>query len=109
VTVDAEVDPAVGGLDTIQRLAVLRVVQEGLANVVKHAGAARAWLELRRDGDGVALVVRDDGAGGAGLRHGGGLAGLADRLAALGGRLDLAPADPGGTSVTATLPMAIGD
>ena len=67
--------------------AVYFVGAEALANVVKHAGAAADTVELTlRDGD-LRLAVSDDGVGGADPAGGTGLASLADRVAAVGGRL----------------------
>ncbi len=77
---------------------------EGLANVVKHAGASRADLLLAQAGDMLVLEVRDDGHGGADPAHGSGLTGLADRVAAVGGRLLLASPAGGPTLVRVELP-----
>jgi signal transduction histidine kinase len=77
---------------------------EALANVVKHAGAGRADLLLAQAGDILVLEVRDDGRGGADPAHGTGLTGLADRVAAVGGRLLLASPAGGPTLVRVELP-----
>ncbi|MFB9360415.1 sensor histidine kinase [Actinoplanes nipponensis] len=77
---------------------------EALANVVKHAGASRADLLLAQAGDMLVLEVRDDGHGGADPAHGTGLTGLADRVAAVGGRLLLASPAGGPTLVRVELP-----
>ncbi len=80
------------------------VVAEALTNVTKHAGAqntaVRVWA-----GDGMLhVVVRDDGTGGA-RPDGSGLLGLQDRLAAVGGRLDMESPPGRGTRITARLPL----
>jgi signal transduction histidine kinase len=79
------------------------VVAEALTNVARHSGAERAAVSVERD-DGVLVVeVRDDGAGGADA-SGSGLAGLRDRVGALGGSL-VVDSPPGGpTLVTAVIP-----
>jgi signal transduction histidine kinase len=77
---------------------------EALANVVKHAAASRADLLLAQAGDMLVLEVRDDGHGGADPAHGTGLTGLADRVAAVGGRLLLASPDGGPTLIRVELP-----
>jgi len=77
---------------------------EALANVVKHAGAGRADLLLAQAGDMLVLEVRDDGHGGADPAHGTGLTGLADRVAAVGGRLLLASPAGGPTLIRVELP-----
>jgi signal transduction histidine kinase len=82
------------------------VVSESLTNVAKYAGATRARVDVARR-EGHALVeVRDDGVGGADPRAGTGLRGLADRLAALDGRLEVLSPPGGGTLVRAELPCA---
>lgn len=73
--------------------AVLRCVQEGVTNAVRHAGADRVDVVVRRLGEGVSVEVRDDGAGAGRLVEGHGLTGLRERVRALGGEVDV---DPGG-------------
>jgi signal transduction histidine kinase len=82
------------------------VCSEALANVGKYAQASRAAIEVaRRDGV-LAVAVRDDGRGGASLDAGSGLRGLADRVEALGGRLDVSSPPGGGTALSAELPLS---
>jgi signal transduction histidine kinase len=80
------------------------IVAEALTNVVKHARATRAAVSAGVDEGVLTLEVRDDGVGGADP-EGQGLLGVADRVDALGGRLRIERADPGGTVVTARLPL----
>jgi GAF domain-containing protein len=80
------------------------IIAEALTNVVKHSGAARAHVKARVDQGCLRLEVRDNGAGGADS-NGHGLLGIADRAAALGGRLDV-ETTPAGTVISAMLPMA---
>ncbi|MEV6370628.1 histidine kinase [Micromonospora musae] len=119
LTVEAAIDPEVATLDAVRGLAVLRLTQEGLANVARHAGpAARARVCVRmRDGN-VHWEVSDDGGGGsedAGPRRGGddgegrrraeagptvveaghGLIGMRERVELLGGSLVAGPDGPG--------------
>jgi len=85
-------------------LAAYFVASEALANVAKYSGATAATVSVRRHGDRVRIAIADDGAGGADAARGSGLRGLADRVAALDGRL-LVDSPPGaGTVVTAELP-----
>ena len=64
-------------------------MSEALTNASKHAGACSVRVEVRRE-DGAAVVeVADDGRGGAEAGAGSGLRGLADRIGALGGRLEV--------------------
>ena len=80
------------------------VVAESLTNVAKYAHAGRASVSIARD-DGFAVVeVRDNGVGGADPRAGTGLRGLADRIAALDGRLEVHSPPGEGTIVRANIP-----
>ncbi|WP_225920500.1 sensor histidine kinase [Pseudonocardia oceani] len=81
------------------------VVTEALTNVAKHAGASQCVVAVGVDGDRVLVQVRDDGRGGAHPGKGHGLAGLADRLAAVEGALDLVSPVGGPTVLTAEIPM----
>jgi GAF domain-containing protein len=81
------------------------IVAEALTNVVKHSHARHADVKAFVDDGMLHVVVRDDGLGGADP-EGHGLLGMADRVTALGGRLDIeSPAD-GGTLLAATLPVS---
>ncbi|MFF3287223.1 sensor histidine kinase [Streptomyces sp. NPDC003023] len=81
------------------------VVSEAVTNVVKHSGATRVAVTLRREGPTLALRVEDDGVGGADPA-GGGLTGLASRVAALDGRFRVDSPAGGPTRVIAELPCA---
>ncbi|TDD58831.1 sensor histidine kinase, partial [Actinomadura rubrisoli] len=93
VAVAADIDAGVAGLDAVRRLTVLRIVQEGLANVAKHAGpGTSAALTVRVAGQAVRLEIVDDGAPPAEPgRPGHGLAGMTERVELLGGTLDAGP------------------
>ena len=82
------------------------IVSESLANMAKHAAASRATVVLTGDERTLEVEIRDDGVGGADPRQGSGLVGLADRVAAIGGRLDVSSPPGGGTSIRAVLPCA---
>jgi signal transduction histidine kinase len=79
------------------------VVGESLANVVKHAGASRATVEISRADGEVLIEVTDDGVGGADAT-GAGIRGLRDRVETLDGRLDVVSEPGHGTRVTAAIP-----
>jgi signal transduction histidine kinase len=82
------------------------VVSEALANVAKHAEASCAWVAVDDEGDRLAIEVRDDGVGGATMNGGSGLRGLADRVEAVGGRIDVR-SEPGvGSTVHVEIPCA---
>ncbi|WP_370964496.1 sensor histidine kinase [Amycolatopsis sp. cg9] len=85
--------------------AVFFLVSEALTNVLKHAGASRATVRFSLPGGSLLVEVTDDGAGlPPGHREGTGLIGLRDRVAAVGGELEVTPATTGGTTVRARLP-----
>jgi len=91
-------------------LAAYRIVQEGLTNARRHAGAVRAVVRVRRDGGRLELeVVNDpaspDVAGGTGGGSGHGLAGMRERARLSGGTLEAGPIDDGGFRVHASLPL----
>lgn len=73
-------------------------VREALANIGKHSGARRAWLNGSYADGQLGIEVGDDGTGGADPGLGSGLTGLADRLAVLGGTLTVT-SPPGGPTV----------
>jgi signal transduction histidine kinase len=84
--------------------AVYFICCEGLTNAVKHAHATRVDLTARRQHHSLVVTVADDGVGGASAGSSTGLAGLADRVAALGGNFRI-DSEPGhGTTLTAELP-----
>jgi signal transduction histidine kinase len=85
---------------------VYYIVSEALTNVAKHAQAFRVDVTVNLRGDVLRVSVADDGAGGAEADIGSGLAGLADRLAALGGTLEIESAPGLGTTLSATIPCA---
>jgi len=82
------------------------VVAESLTNVAKYARAHEAHVRVERRNGAAVVEVRDDGVGGAEPRTGTGLRGLADRLAALDGRLEIHSPPGEGTLVRATIPCA---
>jgi signal transduction histidine kinase len=102
--VELEIDPSIV-LGPDEQIELFRIVQEGLANARKHAGATRAWVQIgERLGERV-VTVRDDGAGfsvdestpGHGLRN------MPDRAASIGGALTLRSAPGSGTALEVVL------
>ena len=104
--------PAVRGafarLSDAERVTHGYVVAESLANVAKHSAATRCEIGLRREPERLIVEVLDDGAGGATLVPGGGLAGLRDRVEALDGSLAVASPPGGPTVVHVELPVRPG-
>jgi signal transduction histidine kinase len=81
------------------------VVSESLTNIAKHAHANRCDVRILRQPGWLLVEVRDDGAGGATLVPGGGLAGLRDRVEALDGQLALMSPVGGPTILRVSLPV----
>ncbi|MEU0569768.1 histidine kinase [Nonomuraea sp. NPDC005983] len=79
-------------------------VAELLTNAVKHAHATRARISIARDDTGIVVDVEDNGRGGAGVRAGGGLAGLHRRLAVFDGTLEITSPAGGPTHVKMVVP-----
>ena len=100
--------PAVG---SDAELALYRTLQEGLANTVRHGQAKRVQVSVRAEGDGLVLEVLDDGLGlptddPRGLnRTRGGLAGIRERIAGVGGRFVLENRVEGGARVRVSVPI----
>ncbi|MCP2327098.1 signal transduction histidine kinase [Hamadaea flava] len=97
----------VGAVDApALELAVYRIVQEGLTNVLRHAGPdAQVDLDLRRDGDEIVVDLCDSGCGGTTSAEGHGLTGMRERVSVHGGTLLAGPRAAGGWQVRASLPV----
>jgi signal transduction histidine kinase len=81
-------------------------VAEALTNAVKHSGAAAIEVELADADDGLHITVHDDGSGGADPDRGSGLRGIARRLAAFDGTLEVESPPGGPTRLAMVLPCA---
>ena len=81
------------------------VAAEAHTNALRHADATRVEIEVTIDDSALTLVISDDGRGGAAATGGSGIAGLHDRVAAIGGRLEVISPVGGGARVTAVLPV----
>jgi signal transduction histidine kinase len=84
--------------------AVYFVVAEALANVTKHANARSAAVTLASENGRLQVEISDDGRGGAVARAGGGLQGLADRVAAAGGTFAVVSERDSGTTLSVEVP-----
>jgi signal transduction histidine kinase len=90
-------------------LAVYRILQEALTNVARHAQPGTATVRLTFDDQDLTLEVEDDGPGnGAVVEAGNGIAGMRERVAALGGDFSAGPRGESGFRVAARLPLAGG-
>ncbi|MHC9046446.1 sensor histidine kinase [Microbacterium saperdae] len=106
VAVTTSTQPVPRGIQVV----LLRCAQEGLANVRKHAVAVSASVTLQV-GEEAMLVVSDDGRGLGGVRlgegNGFGLAGMRDRVALVGGTLDVTDGEVSGTTLMVRVPLTV--
>jgi signal transduction histidine kinase len=107
ISVDARVTGEPRGLPASVDLAVYRIVQEALTNVARHAHPAVALVSLAYGDNAVEIVVEDDGlhAGEANGSGGNGIAGMRERVTALGGEFAAGPRPDVGFRVRARLPL----
>lgn len=90
----------------VAELTAYYVISEGLANVVRHSGADRVSIVGASDEHTLVITLSDNGRGGADLAGGSGLAGLRDRVNAIGGTLRVDSPPGKGTTMTVGLPCA---
>jgi len=100
----------VDGIDRLppeMEISIYRIAQEGINNVLKHANATEAILQLQREAGAVRFSIFDNGRGlEKPLRNDGqGLMGIAERVRLLGGKFDIQSAPGKGTRLTATIPL----
>ncbi len=99
--------PELPALEPDVELALYRVAQESLTNVVRHADASRVWLSLKPARGSVVLRVVDDGRGINGLPPDrGGLRGMRERAVLIGAALAIKPAQTGGVEVRLEVPAS---
>jgi signal transduction histidine kinase len=87
-------------------IAAYFVASEALANVGKYAQASAVTIKVSRDNGFAIIEIADNGVGGADDTRGSGLRGLADRVEAIGGHLQVVSPTGGGTVLTAEMPCA---
>ncbi|WP_309237367.1 sensor domain-containing protein [Actinomadura sp. BRA 177] len=104
--VDVHVDLP-GRADAPVESAAYFAVAEMLANVVKHSGARRGWIQIEHARGRLLMIVGDDGTGGADPGAGGGMRGIERRLAAFDGTMAVTSPPGGPTVVTMELPCAL--
>ena len=104
---EVQIDGAVPALSPRVEAELLRIAQEALNNVRKHADATTVWLRLISTDGGVTLTVTDNGRGfdvDRVGRGGFGLRGMHERTDIIGGRLELDSRPSDGTSISVTVP-----
>jgi signal transduction histidine kinase len=112
ITVDLQGEDVPRGLPALIAFQLLRIIQEALANVRKHASARNAWISFSRSGEGrLQMVIGDDGTGfdpEAAARASPksfGLASMRERVESLGGELKLESQPGFGTRVIVAIPL----
>lgn len=98
-----------GGIDEAVAMAVFRITQEAVTNMLRHAQANNLVIRLQRNPEGLALSIHDDGRGFIPARHPAeagqrGLAGMQERVTALQGSLDITSQPGLGTQIEAIFP-----
>jgi signal transduction histidine kinase len=105
VDTDIEATPAYVGASSY------RIVQEAVTNTLRHAQASSLWVRVTVAGDALRIEITDDGIGSdeserpVGTAEGHGLAGMRERVAALGGTCSAGARPEGGFLVTASIPL----
>ncbi|MBA1289111.1 sensor histidine kinase [Pseudomonas japonica] len=94
------------GLPEAMSVAAFRIVQEGVTNLLRHAGASNLWIDIARAPHGLVVRITDDGEGFDTLAvpPGRGLSGMAERAQALRGHVKVVSAPGSGTRIEALLP-----
>jgi signal transduction histidine kinase len=109
IDVETTVEGSQQALPAAIDAAAYRIIQESLTNIIRHAGASRAWITIRYAGDELGIEVRDDGNGIPNMRTqttgGHGLVGMRERVQALGGRFEAGALPQRGFRVWAVIPM----
>lgn len=105
--IDWRFESALPELDHDAELAVYRITQESLTNVLRHADASRASVELRGYDGQVELKVADDGGGLRRAPAGNGIKGMKERALSLGGQLEVVDRPSGGTEVRLMIPVRL--
>jgi len=99
----------IDGLGEAINITVYRLIQECLTNILRHAKASRAQIEVRRDGGILLVSVADNGKGlgerGQSESERFGLMGMRERVQALGGEFNLESRPGVGLTVTASIPV----
>lgn len=104
VRVDRHIEGPFHDLDDETELVIYRVAEESLNNIARHAKAQKVEISLRREGDTLVLRITDDGVGIGANGERGGILGMRERAALVGGRLTVVPRRGGGTEVRLEVP-----
>lgn len=109
LAVELEITKMSRSLDWLVSTALYRIAQEALTNIVRHAEASLAHIDLRGGNEGVTLVISDNGKGLAGQAdHGLGIIGMRERANLVGGSFSIESIADGGTVIAVTIPYESG-
>jgi signal transduction histidine kinase len=100
-----QLDADMSELPPAHAYALLRCVQEGVNNALRHAGAKNVWVALGGTGSGPHLSLRDDGAGVDAAQPGNGLTGMRERIEACGGTMQVQSRRGEGFAIEVRLPQ----
>ncbi|HEY1456494.1 MAG TPA: sensor histidine kinase [Candidatus Dormibacteraeota bacterium] len=103
--IDFSIEDDLGVLPAVQDGVLAWALRESTTNVIRHSQATHCVVRLRRRPAGATLVVEDNGRGAVNAEEGSGLAGIAERAAAIGGSLDATQAPGGGFRMTVSVPL----
>ena len=109
VIFESDANASLQELPDAYNITLYRTLQEALTNVIKHAQANQAWVDLSMDDDQVTLTIQDNGIGFGGERSGSngiGLAGLRERITIAGGSLTVSSTPKRGTILSAQFPWS---
>ncbi len=109
IVVTLQIMPEFPRLESEVETTLFRIIQEAMSNIYRHSGATHAWITLSKSNDSLHLEIRDNGSGfpegeggKSGVAGGVGFAGMRERLAQLGGRLEIR-SSPYGLSIVVTI------
>lgn len=107
IGIECELAHQIPSLPPEMELVIYRVAQEAVTNALRHSGAQRVMLKLRRSPESITLSVEDDGRGLPAARNGrtGGLQGMRERAALIGASLEVSGRMGGGVAVRLTAPI----
>lgn len=109
LSVSLDAPAGLGNLPAAVEVAIYRIVDEALTNVVRHAGADRCTIRIARSGSEIRLTVEDNGAGIPADRVSGvGLQSMRERALELGGSFEIASSQSNGVRIVVTLPITGG-
>jgi signal transduction histidine kinase len=104
--IELDLEPGLRVAQVGQAEALLRCVQEGLTNALRHSGARHVRVSVRHEGDAIRAEVHDDGRGSERAIAGHGLTGMRERIEEAGGRLEIDTAPGRGFRIMALVPQA---